>query len=206
MAAGEQDRRGPPALVRALTRILSSKPGSWYFLHVANPIDKVLVPLTRGWLSLAPGQPVLVLEHVGAKSGQRRRTPLLYLTDGDDLVVIASAGGAARHPAWLHNLRAHPRVKFLITSSRLMKEAAHEAGVLAPIVDFGARITLDTCILASPMLPAEIKTLMTNSAKYAYYAPSLLGSRVTFGSLADCVRSAIEGRVVRDDSIWQPTV
>jgi len=99
--------------------------------------------------------------------------------------------------------RAHPRVKFLITSGRLMKELAEEAGVLAPIVEFGAQITLDTCILASPMLPAEIKTLMTNSAKYAYYAPSLLNTRVTFGSLADCVRSAIEGRVVRDESIWQ---
>jgi cis-L-3-hydroxyproline dehydratase len=99
--------------------------------------------------------------------------------------------------------RAHPRVKFLITSGRLMKELAEEAGVLAPIVDFGAQITLDTCILASPMLPADIKTLMTNSAKYAYYAPSLLNTRVTFGSLADCVRSAIEGRVVRDESIWQ---
>jgi hypothetical protein len=45
--------------------------------------------------------------------------------------------------------------------------------------------------------------LMTNSAKYAYYAPSLLNVRVTFGSLADCVRSAIEGRIVRDESLWQ---
>jgi cis-L-3-hydroxyproline dehydratase len=99
--------------------------------------------------------------------------------------------------------RAHPRVKFLITSGRLMKELAEAAGVLAPIVEFGAQITLDTCILASPMLPAEIQTLMTNSAKYAYYAPSLLNTRVTFGSLADCVRSAIEGRVVRDESVWQ---
>ena len=99
--------------------------------------------------------------------------------------------------------RAHPRVRFLITSSRLMKEHAHETGVLAPIVAFGAQITLDTCILASPMLPPEIKTLMTNSAKYAYYAPSLLNTRVTFGSLADCVRSAVEGRVVRDESLWQ---
>jgi predicted aconitase len=98
---------------------------------------------------------------------------------------------------------AHPRVKFLITSSRLMKERARETGVLEPIVSFGAQITLDTCILASPMLPPEIKTLMTNSAKYAYYAPSLLNTRVTFGSLADCVRSAIEGRVVRDESLWQ---
>jgi len=99
--------------------------------------------------------------------------------------------------------RAHPRVKFLITSSRLMKERAHETGVLEPILSFGAQITLDTCILASPMLPPEIKTLMTNSAKYAYYAPSLLNTRVTFGSLADCVRSAIDGRVVRDETLWQ---
>jgi cis-L-3-hydroxyproline dehydratase len=97
----------------------------------------------------------------------------------------------------------HARVKFLVTSSRLMKELAQEAGVLAPILDFGAQITLDTCILASPMLPASIKTLMTNSAKYAYYAPSLLNTRITFGSLADCVQSAVEGRVIRDDSVWQ---
>jgi len=99
--------------------------------------------------------------------------------------------------------RAHPRVKFLVTSSRLMKEEAEKAGVLAPIDAFGAHITLDTCILASPMLPPEIRTLMTNSAKYAYYAPSLLNTRVTFGSLADCVRSAVEGRVVRDESLWE---
>jgi hypothetical protein len=99
--------------------------------------------------------------------------------------------------------RVHPRVRFLVTSSRLMTERARETGVLDPIVAFGAQITLDTCILASPMLPPEIKTLMTNSAKYAYYAPSLLNTRVTFGSLADCVRSAVEGRIVRDESVWQ---
>src|SRR5262245_23814245 len=99
--------------------------------------------------------------------------------------------------------RAHPRVKFLVTSSRLMKEQADESGVLAPVAAFGAQITLDTCILASPMLPPEIKTLMTNSAKYAYYAPSLLNTRVTFGSLRDCVESAVAGRVVRDDALWQ---
>jgi predicted aconitase len=97
----------------------------------------------------------------------------------------------------------HPRVRFLITSSRLMKERARETGILDPIVNFGAEITLDTCILASPMLPPEIRMLMTNSAKYAYYAPSLLDVRMTFGSLADCVRSAIEGRIVRDESLWQ---
>jgi predicted aconitase len=99
--------------------------------------------------------------------------------------------------------RAHERVKFLVTSSRLMKAQADQAGVLAPLLAFGASITLDTCILASPMLPPEIRTLMTNSAKYAFYAPSLLNTRVTFGSLADCVTSAVAGRVLRDEGVWR---
>jgi predicted aconitase len=124
-----------------------------------------------------------------------------------DMVILGSPHFSVAEFARLAPLvagrRAHPRVKFLVTSSRLMKERAHEQGVLAPILEFGAQVTLDTCILASPMLPPEIKTLMTNSAKYAYYAPSLLNTRVTFGSLADCVTSAIEGRVVRDDTVWR---
>jgi predicted aconitase len=124
-----------------------------------------------------------------------------------DMVILGSPHFSPAEFAALAPLvagrRVHPRVKFLITSGRLMKEEAERTGVLAPILAFGAQVTLDTCILASPMLPPEIRTLMTNSAKYAYYAPSLLNTRVTFGSLADCVRSAIEGRVVRDESVWQ---
>ncbi len=133
----------------------------------------------------------------------------LTTADGNelDMVILGSPHFSVAEFKLLAPLvagqRAHERVKFLVTSSRLMKELAEEAGVLAPIVAFGAQVTLDTCILASPMLPPSIKTLMTNSAKYAYYAPSLLNTRVTFGSLADCVRSAVEGRVVRDDSVWQ---
>ncbi|WP_272477911.1 nitroreductase family deazaflavin-dependent oxidoreductase [Baekduia alba] len=52
--------------------------------------------------------PVLLLHHVGRRSGEERVAPLLYLPDGDDLVVVASYGGAPKHPAWLHNLRATP--------------------------------------------------------------------------------------------------
>jgi cis-L-3-hydroxyproline dehydratase len=133
----------------------------------------------------------------------------LTTADGDrlDMVILGSPHFSIEEFKRLAPLVAgrqrHPDVKFLVTSSRLMRELAAEAGVLAPVVDFGAQITLDTCILTSPMLPPTIKTLMTNSAKYAYYAPSLLNTRVTFGSLADCVRSAVEGRVVRDDSVWR---
>ncbi|MBI3361098.1 MAG: aconitase X catalytic domain-containing protein, partial [Chloroflexi bacterium] len=99
--------------------------------------------------------------------------------------------------------RAHPGVKFLVTSSRAMTLLAKQAGYLAVLEGFGGKVTVDTCILASPMLPPEIKLLMTNSAKYAYYSPGLLNAAVTFGSLADCVRSAVEGRVVRDEGLWE---
>jgi len=94
-------------------------------------------------------------------------------------------------------------VRFLVTSSRAMTHLAGQRGYLQALETFGGQVTVDTCILATPMLPPEIKTLMTNSAKYAYYAPGLLGTKVTFGSLADCVTSAIEGRVIRDDSLWR---
>jgi len=96
----------------------------------------------------------------------------------------------------------HPSVQFLITSSRAMALLAEQAGALRRVRDFGGRLTVDTCILATPMLPPSIKMLMTNSGKYAYYSPGLLGVQVTYGSLADCVRSAIDGRVVRDESLW----
>jgi deazaflavin-dependent oxidoreductase (nitroreductase family) len=96
---------------RWAVKIASSRAGSWYFLNVANKIDKRLVPATNGRVSSAPGQPVLVIETVGAKSGQRRRTPLVYATDGDELILIASQGGAAKHPGWYHNLRKNPDLK-----------------------------------------------------------------------------------------------
>jgi len=132
----------------------------------------------------------------------------LTTADGDrlDMVILGSPHFSIdefkRLAPLVAGKRRHPDVKFLVTSSRLMRELAAEAGALAPLLEFGAQITLDTCILTSPMLPPEIKTLMTNSAKYAYYAPSLLNTRVAFGSLADCVRSAVDGCVVRDDSVW----
>jgi F420H(2)-dependent quinone reductase len=54
------------------------------------------------------GVDVLFLHHVGRRSGAERVSPLLYVRDGDNLAVIASKGGHPRHPAWFHNLMAHP--------------------------------------------------------------------------------------------------
>jgi predicted aconitase len=98
--------------------------------------------------------------------------------------------------------RRHPDVQFLVTTSRAVVLLAKQAGCLTPLEEFGGKVTVDTCILASPMLPAHIKRLMTNSAKYAYYAPGMLDTQVAFGSLSDCVESAVTGRVVRDETRW----
>lgn len=56
-----------------------------------------------------PGLPtMLLLDHVGAKSGTKRTAPLLYVSDGENLVIIASKGGHPKNPAWYHNLGANP--------------------------------------------------------------------------------------------------
>ena len=62
--------------------------------------------------------PTLLLEHVGRRSGRLFTTPLLYLVDGDDLVVVASQGGLPRNPQWYPNLQAHPEVTVQVRAER----------------------------------------------------------------------------------------
>jgi len=123
-----------------------------------------------------------------------------------DMVVLGSPHFSlaefAQLAPMIRGKKKHPAIKFLVTSSRAMTQLAQKAGFLEDLEAFGAQLTLDTCILTSPMLPAEIKNLMTNSAKFAYYSPGLLGKQISFGSLADCVRSAVEGSIIRDESAW----
>jgi deazaflavin-dependent oxidoreductase (nitroreductase family) len=63
--------------------------------------------------------PMLLLDHVGARSGRPRTAPLAYVRDGDAYVVVASKGGHPRHPSWFHNLRAHPDTTIQVGSARL---------------------------------------------------------------------------------------
>ena len=66
-----------------------------------------------------PGAPpMLLLNHKGAKSGQERCTPLVYVEDGDDVVLVASKGGNPRNPAWFHNLKANPETTVQIGRER----------------------------------------------------------------------------------------
>src|SRR5439155_21023346 len=62
---------------------------------------------------------MLLLDHVGAKSGRPRTTPLLYIDDGDAFVIVASKGGHPKHPAWFHNLRANPETTIQVCPRKI---------------------------------------------------------------------------------------
>lgn len=93
---------------------------SWPVLRRLMGVHSLVYRATNGLVGhRIPGlAPMLLLDHVGAKSGIRRTIPLLYISDGDDLVVVASKGGYPRHPAWFHNLRANPDTTVQVGSER----------------------------------------------------------------------------------------
>jgi len=75
-----------------------------------------------------PGSPFWKVWEVGAKSGKRRVSPLIYVPDGDDVVVVASKGGIDKHPAWFHNLRAHPETEIEVPREGKRRVRARVAG------------------------------------------------------------------------------
>jgi predicted aconitase len=93
-------------------------------------------------------------------------------------------------------------VEVFITTSRAVKELLGRSGDLDCLEAFGAKVTADTCIVVAPLVKRDARVLMTNSAKYAHYAPGLIGVQSVFGSTIDCVASAVAGRVVVEDGPW----
>jgi deazaflavin-dependent oxidoreductase (nitroreductase family) len=79
----------------------------WKIQRRLAALNKVLFRATDGRLgSRYAGAPVLLLDHVGRRTGQLRTNPLIYLDDGPNLVIVASKGGTDEHPHWFHNLMA----------------------------------------------------------------------------------------------------
>lgn len=93
---------------------------SWPFLNRVVDAHTVAYRASGGLIGHRfPGAPpMLLLDHVGAKSGTKRTTPLVYVRDGRDVILVASKGGHPRHPAWFHNLRANPDTTVQIGSER----------------------------------------------------------------------------------------
>ena len=94
------------------------------------------------------------------------------------------------------------QVPFYVCTGRDHHATLVTTGRLDTFERAGIEIVVDTCVVVTPILPAAGGTLMTNSGKFAHYTPANTGYDVAYGSLEDCVRSAVTGQVTRDESVW----
>lgn len=97
--------RGP--LYRAYVRFLGTRLAAWLSARVVWKVDPHLLQLTRGRLGMGLILPTALLETRGARTGRMRRNGVIYFHDGERVTVVASKLGAAEHPAWFHNVKAH---------------------------------------------------------------------------------------------------
>jgi predicted aconitase len=97
-------------------------------------------------------------------------------------------------------LAERPRVPFYVNTGRA--QLAGVGSVADDLADAGVTVVTDTCTYITPVLHDLAGPVMTDSGKWAWYAPSNLGFEVALGSLEECVRSAAAGRVIRDDALW----
>lgn len=93
-------------------------------------------------------------------------------------------------------------VEVWVSTSRRVLEEARALGYVDPLLAAGGRVLTDTCTYVTPVLRPGTATVMTNSGKWAWYAPGNLGVDTVLGSLAECVASARAGKVVRDEHLW----
>jgi deazaflavin-dependent oxidoreductase (nitroreductase family) len=109
----------------------ATAPVSWVYARILHRIDALVYRRTGGRhtaSSLVSGLPVTMLTTTGARTGQERTLAVLTIPDGDDLVLIASNFGQSYHPAWYHNLRAHPRAKVTVEGVTTVVEARETVG------------------------------------------------------------------------------
>lgn len=104
--------RPPGAFARVYAAIAATSVARFLSRHLNWKLDPLLLRLSRGRVATTLVFPTALLETQGAKSGARRRNAIIYFHDGDRVTIVASNAGAAKHPAWYHNLRAHPDVTF----------------------------------------------------------------------------------------------
>ena len=115
-------------------------------------------------------------------------TPHFSITEFEDLVSL------------VEDKMRDKRVEFYVSAARETIQEVARRGWNGTLARFGVELVADTCTYLKPIIRDTTGVVMTNSAKWAYYAPGNLGYQVAFGSLADCVASATAGRIVHHES------
>ncbi len=118
-------------------------------------------------------------------------TPHFSFTEFADLVPM------------LQGRKINPATKLYISTSRHVRDLAAQNGWIDALEKAGAEIIVDTCTYFSPAVRGCRGRVMTNAAKWAWYAPGMLGVEVCFGSLAECAETAVRGEVWRDANLWR---
>ena len=95
-----------------------------------------------------------------------------------------------------------PSVAFYVSTARAVLHEAMLRGWITPLRNAGVTFVTDTCTYITPIVKDTTGLAMTDSAKWAYYAPGNIGVDAVFGALTECVQSAVAGRVVRDEGLW----
>jgi predicted aconitase len=93
-------------------------------------------------------------------------------------------------------------IPIIACTSRHVMEQLERLDYMKLLSDAGIDLIVDTCVVVTPIFPQSKGILMTNSGKFAHYSPSLTGHEVVFGSLEECVESAVAGSVKRDEGSW----
>jgi F420H(2)-dependent quinone reductase len=88
-------------------------------IHLAANVDPFLLRVSGGRVATTAYFPLVTLVARGKRSGAERQTPLLYFTQGDEVILIASSFGREHHPAWYHNATANPEVELVARGERL---------------------------------------------------------------------------------------
>jgi hypothetical protein len=99
--------------------------------------------------------------------------------------------------------RVHDGTLFYVSTSRYVAALIEKEGWMAILKAAGVRVIVDTCTYFAPAVRGCRGRVMTNSAKWAYYAPGLLAVESVFGTLEECVQSAVRGEVWRDQRLWR---
>jgi len=144
-------------------------------------------------------------EEIGIHELRAVRDELSTVT-GDRLTAVslgtphASNAELERYAALLGSQHVHREVECLVSTGRDVLVQASAA--VARLREAGVELLVDTCSYIAPILRNARGPVMTDSAKWAYYAPGNIGAEVIFGSSAECLRSAVAGHVVRDLAPW----
>jgi predicted aconitase len=191
----------PEDRLKALGAAAASS-GSVALLHVAGSTPEAAT-LDEALYGQAPESEILVsladLRAVRAELSAGEDGPISGVCLG---TPHASASELARAATLLGGRRVADDVEFLISTGRATLATAEADGTAEHLRDGGVELLVDTCSYISSILRDPRGRVMTDSGKWAYYAAGNIGATVLFGSMAECVESAVAGRVVRDEQAW----